>query len=71
MPMLLSLSIIHLVAKGELRQEAHEQIDVLSYEAGSVIKNEGKPNDLVDRIKKNEFFKLILGELDGILKVEL
>lgn len=63
--------IMRLVAKGESRQEAHEQIRVLSHEAGSVVKNEGKPNDLVDRIRKNEFFKPILGELDGMLKAEL
>lgn len=63
--------IMRLCAQGESRQEAHEQIRVLSHEAGSVVKNEGKPNDLVERIRSNAFFKPIWGELDGMLKAEL
>ena len=63
--------IMRLCAQGESRQEAHEQIRVLSHEASSVVKNEGKPNDLVERIRSNEFFKPIWGELDGMLKAEL
>lgn len=63
--------IMRLVAHGESRQEAHEQIRVLSHEAGSVVKNEGKPNDLVERIRNNDFFKPIWGDLDGMLKAEL
>ncbi|KAF4977619.1 hypothetical protein FZEAL_5880 [Fusarium zealandicum] len=63
--------IMRLCAQGVSRQEAHEQIRVLSHEAGSVVKNEGKPNDLVDRIRNNDFFKPIWGELDGMLKAEL
>ncbi|RYP51291.1 hypothetical protein DL769_010834 [Monosporascus sp. CRB-8-3] len=63
--------IMRLCARGKSRQEAHEQIRVLSHEAGSVVKNEGKPNDLVERIRSNEFFKPIWGELDGMLKAEL
>lgn len=63
--------IMKLVAKGVSRQEAHEQIRVLSHQAGAVVKQEGKPNDLVERIKANEFFQPIWGELDGMLKAEL
>lgn len=63
--------IMRLCAQGVSRQEAHEEIRVLSHEAGSVVKNEGKPNDLVDRIRSNEFFKPIWGELDGMLRAEL
>ncbi|KAF3924407.1 hypothetical protein AA313_de0206008 [Arthrobotrys entomopaga] len=63
--------IMRLVAKGESRQEAHEQIRVLSHQASAVVKNQGKPNDLVSRIKATEFFKPIWGELDDLLKAEL
>lgn len=63
--------IMRLCAQGESRQEAHEQIRVLSHQASAVVKNEGKPNDLVERIKSTEFFKPIWGELDGMLKAEL
>lgn len=45
-----------LVSHGVSRQEAHEQIRVLSREAVHTVKNEGKPNDLIERIKKSEFF---------------
>lgn len=63
--------IMRLCAKGVSRQEAHEQIRVLSHQAGAVVKQEGKPNDLVERIKANDFFKPIWGELDGMLNAEL
>ncbi|KFA69133.1 hypothetical protein S40285_00109 [Stachybotrys chlorohalonatus IBT 40285] len=63
--------IMRLCAKGVSRQHAHEEIRVLSHQAGAVVKQEGKPNDLVERIKANEFFKPIWGELDGMLKAEL
>lgn len=43
----------------------------MSHEAGAVVKNEGKPNDLVERIRNNKFFEPIWGELDGMLKAEL
>ncbi|KAI8633966.1 L-Aspartase-like protein [Xylariaceae sp. FL1651] len=63
--------IMKLVAKGASRQEAHEQIRVLSREAASVVKMEGKPNDLIERIRNSEFFKPIWGELDSMMKPEL
>ncbi|KAM3427246.1 hypothetical protein MY4824_009564 [Beauveria thailandica] len=63
--------IMRLCATGVSRQEAHEQIRVLSHQASAVVKNEGKPNDLVDRIESSEFFQPIWGELDGMLKAEL
>lgn len=72
LPFMITESIImKLVAKGESRQEAHEQIRVLSHQAGSVVKDEGMPNDLVARIRATEFFKPIWGELDGTLRPEL
>ncbi|KAJ4207482.1 hypothetical protein NW767_002732 [Fusarium falciforme] len=63
--------IMRLVAQGASRQEAHEEIRVLSHEAGYEVKNEGKPNDLVARMKSKDFFKPIWGELDNMLKAEL
>ncbi|KAI1745877.1 L-Aspartase-like protein [Xylaria scruposa] len=72
LPFMITESIImKLVAKGASRQEAHEEIRVLSHQAGAVVKNEGKPNDLVSRIKSTEFFKPIWGELDGMLDPKL
>ncbi|KAI0405263.1 L-Aspartase-like protein [Xylaria palmicola] len=72
LPFMITESIImKLVAKGASRQEAHEEIRVLSHQAGGVVKNEGKPNDLVSRIKSAEFFKPIWGELDSMLDTSL
>lgn len=59
--------IMRLVSKGGSRQEAHEQIRVLSHQAGAVVKQEGKQNDLVERIKQEKFFEPILGELDQLM----
>jgi len=72
LPFMITESIImRLVAKGVSRQEAHEQIRVLSHQAGAQVKNEGKHNDLVDRIKKEKFFEPIWAELDGMLDASL
>jgi adenylosuccinate lyase len=72
LPFMITESIImRLVAKGESRQEAHEQIRVLSHEAGSQVKNEGKSNDLVDRIRGAKFFEKIWPDLDGMLDSSL
>jgi adenylosuccinate lyase len=48
--------IMKLVSYGVSRQEAHEHIRVLSREAAYVVKMEGGKNDLIERIKKTEFF---------------
>jgi adenylosuccinate lyase len=45
-----------LVSHGVSRQEAHEQIRVLSREAVNTVKLGGGKNDLIGRIKKSEFF---------------
>jgi len=52
-----------LVAKGVSRQDAHEKIRVHSQAAARVIKQEGKPNDLLERIEEDGFFKPVLPEL--------
>ena len=44
------------VKRGGDRQVLHEKIRVYSMEAGSVVKNEGKPNDLLERIVKDDAF---------------
>lgn len=56
-----------LVEHGVSRQEAHEAIRVLSHEAGAVVKIEGKPNDLIERVQKTEFFKPIWEQLPALL----
>ncbi|KAI0151584.1 adenylosuccinate lyase [Xylariaceae sp. FL1272] len=72
LPFMITESIImKLVAKGESRQEAHEQIRVLSHQAGYAVKHEGKSNDLISRIKSTEYFKPVWDEIDGMLRPEL
>lgn len=72
LPFMITESIImRLVAKGQSRQEAHEQIRVLSHQAGSSVKDEGKLNDLVSRIQSTDFFKPIWDDLDAMLKPDL
>lgn len=53
--------------KGVSRQEAHEQIRIVSHQATKQTKEHGQPNDLVDRIRASEFFKPIHGELDQLV----
>ena len=62
--------IMRVVAKGGSRQEAHEKIRVLSHEASAKVKLDGKDNDLIERISKDEFFKSIWGELEELLRPE-
>ena len=60
--------IMAIVKKGGDRQECHEKIRVLSHEAGREVKEFGKENDLIERVKKDEFFKPIHDELDKLLE---
>ena len=55
------------VKAGGNRQELHEQIRVLSMEAGRNVKVEGKENNLIDLIKQDEMFKPVWDELDSLL----
>merc|ERR1712157_231110 len=48
--------IMECVKAGGDRQELHEAIRVKSMEAGAVVKGEGKPNDLLERIAKDPMF---------------
>lgn len=45
----------------------HEKIRVLSHEAGAQVKQHGRDNDLVERIKNDRYFAPILDQLDEIL----
>lgn len=56
------------VKKGGDRQELHEKIRVLSMEAAKVVKEEGKPNDLIERIIADNTFKMTEKEIRGILE---
>ena len=55
------------VKKGGNRQELHERIRVHSMEAGKVVKMEGKPNDLLQRIANDTMFGLTMEELESIM----
>lgn len=55
------------VKKGGNRQELHEKIRVHSMAAGKVVKAEGKPNDLLERIAADPSFGLTLEELNSIM----
>lgn len=53
-------------AKGGNRQELHEVIRRHSMAAGQAVKQEGKPNDLMARLKQAPEFAAIRGELDAL-----
>nr|XP_039260491.1 LOW QUALITY PROTEIN: adenylosuccinate lyase-like [Styela clava] len=59
--------IMEMVKAGGDRQEVHEKIRVLSNEAAKAVKQEGRVNDLIERIKSDHFFAPIHEALDGIL----
>ncbi|MBR2593956.1 MAG: adenylosuccinate lyase [Firmicutes bacterium] len=58
------------VKAGGDRQELHEKIRVLSMEAGMAVKNEGKPNDLLERIAADKSFGLSAESLKNTVKAE-
>ena len=55
------------VKAGGNRQELHERIRVLSMQAARNVKEEGKDNNLVELIAKDQMFAAVHGKLDGIL----
>ncbi|ODV95405.1 hypothetical protein PACTADRAFT_33973 [Pachysolen tannophilus NRRL Y-2460] len=59
--------IMAMVSKGGSRQDCHEHIRVLSHQAASVVKEQGGDNDLIERIKKEEYFEPIWNNLDSLL----
>ena len=56
-----------LTAKGISRQDAHEEIRVLSQQAAHNVKVDGLENDLLERIRNTDFFKPIVGQLEQLL----
>lgn len=52
------------VKKGGDRQELHEKIRTHSMAAGAVVKVEGKPNDLAERIAADPAFGMTLEEIE-------
>lgn len=59
--------MMNAVKKGGDRQELHERIRVHSMEAARKVKEEGKKNDLIERIAKDKMFNLSLEEINQIL----
>ena len=58
------------VKAGGDRQELHERIRQHSMEAGRVVKEEGKPNDLIDRIAQDPKFGMTKEQILSIMKPE-
>lgn len=58
------------VKRGGDRQELHEQIRVHAMEAGRNVKEEGKDNDLLDRIAADSLFAMTREELDHVLDLQ-
>ncbi|XP_018580353.1 adenylosuccinate lyase [Anoplophora glabripennis] len=59
--------IMAMVKKGGDRQVCHEKIRVLSQEAGAQVKQFGKDNDFLDRVRGDSYFSPILSEIDSLL----
>ncbi|MBO4459332.1 MAG: adenylosuccinate lyase [Clostridiales bacterium] len=57
--------------RGGDRQDLHERIRKYSMEAGSVVKNEGKPNDLLERIANDPVFGIKLEDTDKFMDPSL
>lgn len=58
------------VKAGGDRQELHELIRQHSMAAGRVVKEEGKPNDLIDRIAQDPKFRMTKEQILSIMKPE-
>jgi adenylosuccinate lyase len=59
--------LMECVKAGGDRQELHEAIRVHSMDAGAIVKGEGKPNDLLERIKKDVLFKSVWSKIDSLV----
>lgn len=59
------------VKRGGDRQQLHEAIRVHSMKAGAVVKGEGKPNDLMERIAADPLFQAVHDDLDRLVDPKL
>lgn len=59
--------IMAMVEAGGDRQDVHEKIRVLSHEAAAEVKQHGRDNDLIDRVKRDAYFAPIHGQLAALL----
>ncbi len=64
--MMTEMFIMEGVKAGGDRQELHESIRVHSIEAGLQVKQEGKENDLLERIAQDETYPFTLQELQAL-----
>jgi adenylosuccinate lyase len=62
--------IMAMVERGGSRQEVHERIRVLSHQAAAQVKEHGKSNDLIERIRHDAFFAPIHADLDDLMDPE-
>ena len=60
--------LMALVRKGGDRQEAHERIRLLSLQAAAEVKQKGKENDLIERIRMDAYFAPIHNDLPQLLE---
>ena len=60
------MKILGVKAGGD-RQELHEAIRVHSMAAGAVVKGEGKPNDLLERIANDPIFTHVHSQLESMI----
>ncbi|KAG7356447.1 adenylosuccinate lyase [Nitzschia inconspicua] len=63
--------LMECVKAGGDRQELHEAIRVHSMDAGAVVKGEGKPNDLMERVAKDAIFAAVHDKLDTLVDPKL
>lgn len=62
--------LMEAVKKGGDRQELHEKIRVHSMNAAKAVKEEGKENDLLERIAADDAFDMDIDQLKAVLKPE-
>lgn len=62
--------LMEAVKLGGDRQELHERIRVHSMEAARMVKEEGKENDLIERIANDPIFGMSLIEINSVLSPE-
>lgn len=59
--------ILAMVKRGGNRQEVHERVRVLAQQAGNRVKLEGADNDLIERVRNDEYFAPIHQVLGSLL----